>query len=177
MSPPTLSRAALQAADELAGSPRCAGCGCTNHVACDPPCYWVSGQRLQVAREQLGLAIDVETRPIPLRELVPLCSACADSVVEAWPEPRGCVAPTWPAWACDEDGEVAWIRADLIGRAAALLADVTGEDFRLDPDGPVVCIWDRRPQREWEWMLSEAHPDDAGDDAAMYVRFTISGGY
>ena len=31
---------ALREADAAHGSPRCRECGCTDHVACTPPCWW-----------------------------------------------------------------------------------------------------------------------------------------
>lgn len=182
MSPP-MSHAADQAADELAGSPRCAGCGCTTNVACDPPCWWVSGHTAYVGRGQTQMAVDVETRPTPLRELVALCSACAPTVEAslAWEPPRACVAPTWPEWAGDEDGEVLWLRADLVGRAAAITANTGWMDLgardttRLVPTGTSMMILNLEPEHsEWEWSIQPAHPEDHDSEQVLYATFEVT---
>lgn len=175
--PPTYPRLA-QLDDVAAGSPRCAGCGCTNNVGCNPACWWVSGHHHRLAPIAPGQGrLDVDVDVVRLVPSVPLCSACAPDLdtLAAWPHPTACVAPSWPGWACDEDGETVWLRADLVGQAAALLIaeEVLTEDYRLAFDGPVLCTWDQRAQGDWPWMLSEVHADDAGDDVVRYARFTI----
>lgn len=173
---------ARQAEDEMLGSPRCAACGCTNNVPCDPPCHWIisprGSRRLYVHAHQSRLALpDVAT---VWWHSWALCSTCAPSAVDvaAWPEPRACVAPSWPEWAGNEDCDTAWIRADLVDRAAALLiaSDWWCDPIRLVPSAAVACTWIRDPSRgeDFEWTLDEAHDDDAGDDVVLYHRFEVT---
>lgn len=89
---------------------------------------------------------------------------------------------SWPSWACDEDGEVFWIRGDIAQQNdLGLLPDL----FKMGVRGPgeadgqwlmcllfeyrVACWLNLAPDHpEQPWLIHELHEDDALDDAVVY---------
>lgn len=84
-----------------------------------------------------------------------------------------CVAPTYPEWACTEDGDVVWVRLDLAHRAEEVAADaLTYPDLELAEVGP-VAMWLDREDVEWsgDWLLRTVLP--GSDEAVVYVEFDV----
>lgn len=81
----------------------------------------------------------------------------------------------YPEWACTEEGDEAWVRADLLDRSDDLLRDLTDSGWCEFAFTGLVPMWLDLRNGEWsDWLIRPVDPDYDPVEAVVYGHFEMT---